>query len=433
MPRFADLFVEEVRRKRSEILRVAAGGADLVSRYGDLVKSLWIKGVEARREFERVYAVDSSSDEIEVAGGGVILVTRSVALEAGGGELRKLRIDALFPRSVRDYEDFKRLLREHLEHEVALEAVKKGADLVLLDGSLFGRMSHVIRELNIEGREGFLLDYIVTYGQLLYESVRSGAIVAGVSKDSRSTVLREELLLSELKKLLNEQRAELAGRVLELWARLRRGPTQVLAEIRRLVKEGLNPRILEIFEEARNPVPDSKLLLLMNLDPGYTVPVRLALERVSMGVVDVALGDDIRLMGLLAEIFERTADELGSRFAERVDAVLRALRSYPAVLTSYAIFSKGDDPVRIDVAVDRQAAVGGESRFLYYAPHAFRKVLQHLACLYAGRMGYNVLLLEADRRVKTTAETMDLYHKLAMRELGELIIHSRGQRRYFTP
>ncbi|MEM4501602.1 MAG: DNA double-strand break repair nuclease NurA, partial [Thermofilaceae archaeon] len=310
MPRFADLFVEEVRRKRGEILRVAAGSADLASRYRELVRGVWVEGVEARNEFDRVYAVDSSSDEIEVAGGGVILVTRAVALGANGRELRKLRVDAFFPRSIRDYEDFKRLLREHLEHEVALEAVEEGADLVLLDGSLFGRMSHVVRELSVDGREGFLLDYVETYGQLLSRAVRKGVIIAGVSKDSKSTVLKEELLLFKLRKCLEGCPTGLAEKVLELWARLRRRPSQVLEEVRRLVREGLDPRIYELFEEAKSPVPDSKLLLLMNLGPGFTAPIRLTLERVQMGVIEVALTEETRLIALLDAIFEKVSDEL---------------------------------------------------------------------------------------------------------------------------
>ncbi|MEM0093418.1 MAG: DNA double-strand break repair nuclease NurA [Thermofilum sp.] len=433
MPRFADLFVEEVRRKRGEILRVAAGSADLVSRYSELVRGVWVEGVEARNEFDGVYAVDSSSDEIEVAGGGVILVTRAVALGANGRELRKLRVDAFFPRSIRDYEDFKRLLREHLEHEVALEAVEEGADLVLLDGSLFGRMSHVVRELSVDGREGFLLDYVETYGQLLSRAVRKGVIIAGVSKDSRSTVLKEELLLSELRKRLEGCPTGLAEKVLELWARLRRRPSQVLEEVRRLVKEGLDPRIYELFEEAKSPVPDSKLLLLMNLGPGFTAPIRLTLERVQMGVIEVALTEETRLVALLDAIFEKVSDELGSRFAENVNRVLAALRSYPAVLASYVIFSRGDDPVRVDIAVNREDLAASTSRFVSSPPDSFIRVLRQLAFLYSGRTSYNVLLLEADKRVRATAETLDLYHKLAMKELGELIVHSRGERRYFVP
>jgi len=104
---------------------------------------------------------------------------------------------------VRDYEDFKRLVREHVEHLVALEALEDGADLLLIDGSLYGRMIHVIRELKVEGREDFMLEYAEAYSELLSSALENGAVVVGVSKDSRSTVLKEELLLTQLVSLLS--------------------------------------------------------------------------------------------------------------------------------------------------------------------------------------------------------------------------------------
>lgn len=433
MPRFVDLFVEEIRRSRSDIQRIVGGGLDLATRYEELVKSVWVNGFEARDVSGEVVAVDSSSDEIEVAGGGVILVTRALALGSGGNEVRKLRVDALFPMNTRDYEDFKRLLREHLEHLAALDAVRKGASIVMLDGSLFGRMSHVPKELDLEGREDFALEYIETYGQLFEEAFRNGVVVVGVSKDSRSTVLREELLLSEVKKLLASHPAELSVRVLELWSGLKRRPTQVLEEVRRLLKEGLDSKVYELFEEVVRPLPDSKLLLSLNPGPGFTLPLRLTLEKVSTGVVDVALSDHPWIAELLKRVFERTSDRLGARFQEKVEKVLATLRNYPAILTSYVVFSRGDDPVRVDVAVKKDQLRSGDSRFVAEPPEVFLRVLGHLAGLYAGRRGYNVLLLEADRRVRATAETMDLYHKIAMRELGELIVHSRSERRFFLP
>lgn len=430
VPRFADLFIEELRRKRAEVLRVIGCDGGIESRYRDLVEGVWRCGVEARREFDRVFAVDSSSDEIEVAGGGVILVTRALALGADGSELRGLRVDAFFPRDVRDYEDFKRLLREHLEHRVALEALEEGADLILVDGSLFGRMSHVLRELRVEGREGFMLDYVETYGELLSRAGRGEAIVAGVSKESRSTVLREELLLSELRRSLETVDRALAERALEQWRGLRRRPAIALEEVRRLEREGLDPRVYELFKEVRNSLPDTKLLLAMNLDPGFTLPLKLGLEGVSTSVADVALSDASGLVEAMRRVFESTYDEMGS---ERVERALGALRSYPSVLTSYAIFSRGDDPLRVDMALDSDVPVAHPSRFVAEVPESFLRVLRHLACLYAGRRCYNVLLLEADRRVRVELETMELYRRLAMMELGELIVHSRGERRVWFP
>lgn len=428
------MFVEELRRKREEVLRVVGRGSDLASRYGRLLERVWVRGVGAGRAFGGVFAVDSGSDEIEVAGGGVLLVTRSVALSVDGGELRRLRLDAFFPRSVRDYEDFKRLLREHLEHLAALDAVEGGAELVLLDGSLYGRMIHVIRELEVEGREDFLLEYVEAYGELLSRALKAGAVVAGVSKDSRSTVLKEELLLSELRRLLGGAEPHLREQVVALWESLKRRPRQALEALRRLVREGLDPAVYDIFEEARRATPDSKIIMAAGLGAGYTLPLRLSLERVSTGITDLVVrGAGEEALSLLERVFPRTADRDGEAFRERALSLLRKLRQYPPVLTTYVVFAEGDDPVRVDVAAAGDAPAPEGSRLLASVPGPVERVVSHLACMYAGRQGYNMLLLEADRRVRTTPESMELYHKLAMRELNELVLHSRGQRRFYTP
>ena len=435
MPRFADLFVEELRRKKEEVLRVVGAGADLASRYSRLLERVWVGGVCAKRSFSRVFAVDSGSDEVEVAGGGVLLVTRSVALSTDGSELRRLRLDALFPRSVRDYEDFKRLLREHLEHLAALDALEGGAELVLLDGSLYGRMIHVIRELEVEGREDFLLEYVETYGELLTRALKAGVVVAGVSKDSRSTVLKEELLLSELRRLLSGVDSHVREQVMALWESLRRRPRQALEALRRLLREGLDPAVYEVFEEARRATPDSKIIMAVGLGAGYTLPLRLSLERVSMGITDLVVRgarEEVAL-SLLEKVFPRAADRDGEAFRGRAASVLERLRSYPPVFTTYVVFSRGDDPVRVDVVAAGVAPTLEGSRLLSSVPDFVERVVSHLACMYAGRQGYNMLLLEADRRVRTTPESMELYHKLAMKELSELILHSRRERRFYTP
>lgn len=432
MPHFADLFVEEVRRKRGDVLRVIGGGGKLVERYADLVKGVWVPGIAAEKRFERVYAVDSGSNEIEVSGGGVLLVTRAMALRAGGGELRKLRLDALFPRDLRDYEDFKRLVREHVEHLAAIEAVEEGADLLLIDGSLYGRMTHVICELRVEGREDFIMEYVETYSRLLSKALESGTVVVGVSKDSRSTVLKEELLLAQLKELLSSCEPELRERVLKLWRLLRRRPSQALNNVRMLVKEGLDPRVLELFEEARSAVPDSKIIASIGLGVGFTAPLALTLEHVSTGITDLLLSlRDEELERELQRVFREAAGQAG--FEAKVDSLLKALRGYPPVYTTYAVFSAGDDPVRVDIVARELPRPAGASRFANPAPEVVRRALTHLALLYGGRRCYNALLLEVDKHVRTTSETLELYHKLAMREVGELILHSRGERRFLFP
>ncbi len=441
MPRFADLLAEEVRRKRQEILAVVSRGLEAAERYRSLLKKWWRKGVPAGEAWRCVYGVDGSSDATEVSGGGVVLFTRALALSRDGRELRKLLVDAFYPKSVRDYEDYVRLVREHVEHLAALEALEAGAELVLIDGSLYGRMIHVLREIDIPGREDFLMDYVKTYSELLSKALRSGAVLAGVSKDSRSTLLKEEVLSSELALSTASLPEHTRERVLRLWRALRRTPNQAIKEVREMAARGaVNAGVYDLFLEARNPIPDSKVISALNLGEGFSTPLKLSLSSLSTGIGDLVLSDsEDKLTSLIAEVFERTWDKLGEAFAERARGLIKALKSYPPLLTSYAILGEGDDPLRVDAVFKGVEETpckldsGVQLRFTDGVHPVFVSVIGQLKAMYAGRRCYNALLLEVDRRVKVTRETVETYTKILSKEVGELLVHSRGERRVFYP
>lgn len=441
VPRFADLLVEEVRRKRQEILNVVSRGLDTAERYGKLLRMWWHRGIPVGEAWSSVYGVDGSSDATEVSGGGVVLFTRALALSRDGRELRKLLVDALYPKSVRDYEDYVRLVREHVEHLAALEALEAGAELVLIDGSLYGRMIHVIREINVPDREDFLMDYIKIYSELLSKALRSEAVLAGVSKDSRSTLLKEEALYSELALSTASLPAHTRERVLKLWRTLHRTPNQAIREVREMAARGaVSARVYDLFLDARNPIPDSKVISALNLGEGFFTPLKLSLSSLSTGIGDLVLSDsEEKLANLIAEVFERTRDKLGEDFAERARGLVEALKSYPPLLTSYAILGEGDDPLRVDVVFKGVEKIlckfngGVQLRFTDGVHPVFVSVIRQLKAMYAGRRCYNALLLEVDRRVKVTRETVETYTRVLSREVGELIVHSRGERRVSYP
>ncbi|MHA1664973.1 MAG: hypothetical protein ACTSVW_03995 [Candidatus Njordarchaeales archaeon] len=60
-------------------------------------------------------------------------------------------------------------MREDFEHKVALKAVQNlgKADVILIDGSIFGRMSHVFIPISIPEREDFMIGYVESFNKLL--------------------------------------------------------------------------------------------------------------------------------------------------------------------------------------------------------------------------------------------------------------------------
>jgi len=441
VPEFLDLLLDEVKRNREELAKVAGGSSTTAEWYRELVQRKWNRFPERDLESRGVYAVDSSSGTVELAGGGVLVIARSIALGIGGLQKRRLRLEAFYPKDLRDYEDYLRLLREHLEHEVALDALETDPEFILVDGSLYGRMIHVLKEVEIQDREDFMFDYVEAYSDFLSAALRKGTVVVGVSKDSRSTLFKEEVLKEQVLRIAREHGLD-TQEILKLWSGLRRRPREVVEEVRRKTSSGAYPaELYKFFEEARSPVPDSKILYHLNLGSGYTTPLLLKLSRVLAGQLDLVLDDgSVDHVERLSRVFQKTRDRIGSRFEGRARDLISRLRSYPPVAMFYVVFESGEDPVRVDVVARDISALSGANglqgdagRFMDDKPESLLRVIALLRGMYAGIRGYNVLLLEADRRVKISDYTLETYRGVLMRELGLFFLLSRGERRVHYP
>ncbi|MEM2929916.1 MAG: DNA double-strand break repair nuclease NurA [Thermoproteota archaeon] len=433
MPYFADLLLQELRSKREEVFTVLKTSGGFLEKYRELFSRRWLQLDGIEESLGSVYAVDSSNDEAALSGGGVILFTRSLALAPNGHEVRKLRLDAFYPKRVQMYEEYCRLIREYMEHEAALKAIEEGAKCVLIDGSLYGRMLHVLYELDIDSREGFMLEYVRKYGELLSEAESKDVMLAGVSKDSRSTLFKEEVLWREAVSHVSKQEAvDILG---ELWGELHTRPRKAMEKLRNMVKEGLvDDYVYRLFEEARSAIPDSKIISLLSLEPGFSTPLHLRVDRVYSGTILLILREDEEtLLQKLRSSFQKSADKQEHEFENLAIEAIRNLKKYPSIVTFYTVLERGDDPIRVDIVLGDSTALQADGRFLSKVPDEVRRVLGFLGSLYAGVRGYNMLLLEADRRVKMTAETMKTYTEMLMREYGELLFHSRGERRVFYP
>ncbi|MGC9107895.1 MAG: DNA double-strand break repair nuclease NurA, partial [Infirmifilum sp.] len=208
MPEFLDLLAEEISLKKSYLEEIAGKISELSENYKRMVVEKWRPLPLPLEVIDKIFAVDSSTGIVEVRGGGVVLVARSMALAPFSKSFRKLIVDALYPRDTRDFEEYVRLMREHIEHAVALESLEDEPEFILIDGSLYGRMIHVLMELDLEGREDFMFEYVRTYSDFLTQAVKRGVTVLGVSKDSRSTLFKEELLKKKVLEVASESGVE---------------------------------------------------------------------------------------------------------------------------------------------------------------------------------------------------------------------------------
>ncbi|MDK2464093.1 MAG: hypothetical protein QI223_04920, partial [Candidatus Korarchaeota archaeon] len=130
----------------------------------------------------------------------------------------------------------------------------------------------------------------------------------------------------------------------------------------------------------------------------------------------------------------------GERGEDLEETALRAVRvaiSLPTPVTVYVRFRDGDDPMKLEIPcwelgielpwhVARPERLGDQER------ERVEWLVGVARAGYAGPRFHNVWLERVDRRVKLRAGTVEaLYERYLWRELGELVPHSRGERRVF--
>jgi len=427
--------MKEVEASRDELLRVVLEPEDKAAFYRELLLKHWLPLPETSSSLNcTVYAVDSSDRVIELAGGGVIHIARSAALSNRQDKARKLRLHAFYPPSDEELSEYRKLMREHLEHEVALEAIQNlsAGDTVLIDGSIFGRMTHVFRVLRIPGREDFMFNYIETFQALLETCIKKNILLLGVAKDSRSTLLKDALLTELLLKKIEKYDPETQLKIIALLRNLHR-EIRTVSEIARKIPDIVYEKIRYILKELLYRMPDYKLIMTSRVGTGYSHPLRLELSRVSSGFVEMIFTPKQRAKlarKIVANLPAGKADE------QRTHKTLEHIASYPPVTVLYVKFTENDLPLRVDV-VHRDIKEWQIEEYTGFVVKGWKQVvircLGLLSSLYAGLKNYNVLLTCVDQYVKFTRQSRDYYKSKIESSLNTLIQQSRGVRRVSFP
>jgi len=444
--RFADLLVKEVNILRDRILSVILEPEERCEFYRQLLSRHWLSlPPEKIPTKSKVYAIDSSDGVIELAGGGVIYMVRAAALSNKRDEeaIRKLKLDAFYPPSDEKLNEYRKLMREHLEHLTALEAAKNlgPGDIILIDGSIFGRMNHVFQVLDIPGKEDFMLTYVETFYNLFNTCIKKNITLIGVAKDSRSTLLRESLLAELLLEEIRNYDTELQIEIVTILRNIQRSPRQAFKAIREIVKK-VDKVIYTTLQELLDDMPDYKMIMISRMEPGYTHPLKLELRNIARGFVEILFTPSRRDELVRTFISSLPQNKVSTNIEKRIYKALEHMTAYPAVAALYVKFAKNDIPLRIDIVhpdVEKWSLeeCDPSGKYVKFASDGWEdvahRVLELLKGLYAGLKNYNVLLTSVDKYVKMTQNIKNLYKAKIESLLDTLIQQSRGVRRVSFP
>jgi len=450
MPKFLDLFIREIRKKRESMREMIENEhtSMLEKDFEKIFRHHWHPLPNNEIEEFHLFAIDGSRGLREYANGSRFYVTRAFALSNKGIKLRLLETGIFLAKG--SDEDVRRYLSqktELVEMKLALEAashLKGSRKVILIDGSLYGRMMHLPMDSPVEGDRALLIKYMDIYSKLLTICRDRNILLIGVSKDSRTEFLRSKILnhiyqdeLNSLVSKLSHDEIKILERCIE---KIEEQPDRSLKTVRRLKRKygGLLDKFEEIIKEYTRIRPDFQLILRFSSNPGYCTPIELG----PLGWIR----KEFRSMAKKPERFVRRrfrnaiAENINreDEFIEHATRVITALTKFPTILSFHLLLNPRDTPLRIDVPSWVYGSKNTLSSFMktqfVEANHTINEIISILRAGYAGLRNYNIWLKHADEEVKLHREDMDsLYERVLEKELGLTLIHTRGYRRVKYP
>ncbi len=438
MPEFIDLFVNFIRKYRDKLLPDRSLELSIIDDIRHAISDCWNEVPSLKPSSFEAVAVDSSTASRRLSDGSIIHLSRAMALPTRGEPVRLLYVERFYYcGGSTQLSSYYGIWREYLEFKAAYKAAREiggeGLRLVFVDGSLYGRLLHVPKDMPVEGSFDLHLRFIESYWRFMRGCMKLGVWPVGVSKDSRSQIIKNHVLDQIFNHRIGEVTGELQDRLKGIWFQAKMHKSRALRELQSL---GEAPQwFRELFLIYMSHLPDFRLIQMVSRKPGYTTPLLLGLTMHMAKRWDrLRKAESYIKTGFPRSIHGR--DESYIRWAVKQ---IRRLLNMPAIITMYLIPDVGDIPLRIDLPAWVVGLKEKLSNIRGLTPldpglDGFRKVLGVVLSMYAGPKNYNVLLSRVDGRVRITRRVFDrIYERILERELDIIIAHERRYRRVRYP
>ncbi|MFX0168880.1 MAG: DNA double-strand break repair nuclease NurA [Candidatus Hodarchaeota archaeon] len=441
MPHFLDLFLDELHQKHEALRRRLSGeeSSELDSMLKTAFQKEWHELPLPKKHDFRVIAVDSGRATREYAPGTFMYICRASAYTSWGSPHRKVTSNAHIIASTREQlKDLVSLRSEHIEHQVALEAIRETSDvdLVLIDGSLYGRITHVPISFNYPGERALYLQYMQTFIQLIEECRKRKILLLGISKDSVARHLTRLLLESVKTKVLKDFEQVLSSEDFDqLLQYMDTEQKQTIAGIRFQREVGLSggqrELLGDLLYELRRPRPDFHLINAWAKTTGFSTPIEPYPDVPLFKYESKNPADYVRRRFVNAyNDYEHEED-----FEKWAIPVMQDTFQLPTFVTICTKLAHNDTPLRVDVpafsvGLPTRLSQVSSSRMLDPTPQRVIDILEILRSEYGGRELYNVYLVRADQEARLPIKDVTtLYEPLVEKELKIPLVPRRRDRR----
>jgi len=439
MPRFYDLFKDVLVQKETkwrDRYHELPKGIELI--LSEELRKWWINS--SFRAYERkpsdftILAIDSSYQMERLQNGGLFYVVRALGIN-GNNEHRLLEADFDYTEgSAHEVNNVLQRKMEYLEIKLAAEAISNGfSGVILIDGSLYGRISHLMMESPLSNDRDFFIRYYQEILNLFKLARENNVMLIGISKESGSRFFRDFLMkqIVTLPEVRGEVEGEAAKQLISLALDKKREAIEYLNKLKTAYEDiGLLDKVIK---ELMTPRPDYQLIEAVVDDTGYTTPL--------------LLGPSKRWIRGLAQIEENPMSYLKSHFPilsnkenfiNSALEVIKNLRELPSIISFHVLLDKRDSPLRIDVP----AFCLGISKKFYEigwpepidkedtdVADSISEVLSIVATGYGGLEYHNIWLWKVDKKVKFHRSDFDNMYLSKFKELVGVSLNARDYRR----
>ncbi|EGQ43067.1 MAG: NurA family nuclease [Candidatus Nanosalina sp. J07AB43] len=429
---FVDRFSEELEDKKQDIRDsldqdLGSGSTENVEKRFQQVYTS--SKVEELGEEVRVLATDAGRNEMELKNNTRLYIVQAAAVDTKGEISKSLDLDSVKVYRQRDYEKFMQRASELEEVNSILEALDqrpaREKTIILIDGTLLTRLLTVPEPLDISKNREIRVKLMDAFGELIERTQNNSNIVlAGVSKDSNSSILYRkivgDLLETKIKKLETEKLESIGFEdkqfLLKNYHRIRYNPQEIRQNLENLRKSNADQekvkQIEKLVEKYRVRVSDTELIERMTSKPGFTKPLRIG--KIKPDFFSAIEKFQQNRENYLKDTFPQVHNEEGDSFVERYQDAIQRIKDAPGVVSTYYKPSERDSALRVDLLnhdIDGTDLMDCDKQEFVNINKKVREVLRLLKSGYAGEEMHNVWISQADNSASLKNSDLEKIYK----------------------
>ena len=438
MSDFVDKFSEQVQRNRDTIRKDLNQELDieLLEEIQESFREIFKSRKLQEKEDFRVMATDAGRNDIELKNNTRIYILQAATADNQEGVFRALDVGTVRSYSQQDYEKFMQRGSEVQEIESLLETIEENPPgkktFVLIDGTLLTRLLVVPEPFDLsEGREK-RLELIDKFSRLLKKAEENRDILlAGVSKDSNSSILYRKLLgdlIEDGIKQLEMDDSDEVGKedkqfLIENYEKIRYSPEEIRTNLENLEDSNLNTsnveKIRRLIEQYRTRFSDTELIEEMTSEKGFTKPLRIGRIKPDFFSSMEKFREN---KDYLEKTFPEVYREKGQKFLDKYSKALERLLEAPGVVSIYWKPSENDSPLRIDLLnhdMDGTRLMKCKDQSFVETSEKVIDTLELLQTGYAGEGMHNVWISQADNSASLkNSDVENIYKPVLSKNLG---------------